>query len=105
MPAFTMNFYEKTTLTVAVTASDTGNTFTNLGVVPTWTIDNPNLAVLAPARDGRTCDVFARAPGTITVTCKLVKPDGTQAQATFQIVISAAVGDTLTLSASRPVRQ
>lgn len=103
--AFTMNFYEKTTLTVGVTASDTGNTFTTLGVTPTWSIDNANLAVLVPSRDGRTCDVLARAPGTATVTCRLTKPDGTQATATFQIVISAAVPDTLTISASRPTRQ
>jgi hypothetical protein len=102
--AFTMYFYEKTTLTLGITSSDTGKNLPP-SVIPTWSIDNGNLAVLAPSRTGLTCDVLGRAPGTVNVTAKMVKPDGTQAQTTFQIVISAGTPDTLTISASNPQRQ
>jgi hypothetical protein len=108
MATVTLQFFEKTHLTLGITSSQSGNNINPGSAIATWTVDNPAIVALSPAPSGLTCECRAKAPGTCTVTATL-RPPGAQGGAaitgTITVTVLGGVPDTLTISASNPLRQ
>jgi len=70
-------------------------------VKPSWSIDNPTLAILTPTEDGLSCQVTASGyPGVVIVTCSA--QGATALHFTTQITIVSVAPDTLLVSSSNP---
>lgn len=105
--AFQMTDSQKTTVTVVFTDKK-GNPAPVDGV-PEWLVDNPNVLALAPAADGKSCDISAVGPlGTGIVTLNADADLGagvTQIQGTLEIEITGGMAQTVALTPGTPVEQ
>jgi hypothetical protein len=105
MATVTLQYFEKTHLTLGITSSLSGSNINPGSAIPTWTVDNPAIVALSPAPSGLTCECRAKSPGTCTVTATLRPPGGAPITGTITVTVLGGSPDTLIISASNPLRQ
>lgn len=71
---------------------------------PTWSIDNGQVAVLAPSADGTTCDVVAGLPGSASVSVAATI-GGKAFTGAYAAVVTPGDAASIAVNATAPVAQ
>lgn len=80
-----------------VTAKTAAGNATSITDVPVWSVDNPDLVVLAPAEDGLSCEALGNAVGLVVV---MVSSMGLTQAVEIEVVAPTAVS--LDITADEP---